>query len=93
MMDSGLYMANPQLVGGETVQGGLTIQKECKTIGNMTEANELDRDFPKKELAPESDNLVIGSSIIGKLEIDKLQTQSNRLRNPCVSKVQYQQVN
>ena len=27
--------------------------------------------IPKKELAPEFDNLVIGSSIIGKLEIDK----------------------
>ena len=37
----------------------------------MTEANELIRDFPKKELSPECENLVIGSSIIDKLEIDK----------------------
>ena len=36
----------------------------------MTKANELVRDFPKKELSPECKNLVIGSSIIEKLEID-----------------------
>ena len=48
MMESGLYMANPQLVGGETVQGGVLIAKEYKTVGTMTEANELVRDFPKK---------------------------------------------
>ena len=48
MTESGLYMANPQLVGGETVQGGVPIAKEYKTVGTMTEANELVRDFPKK---------------------------------------------
>ena len=67
MMESRLYMANHHLVGFETVQGGLTIQKECKTIGIMTEANELVREIPKKEMAQECNNLVIGSSIIGKL--------------------------
>ena len=36
----------------------------------MAEANELVRDFPQK-LSPECENLVIGSSIIGKLEIVK----------------------
>ena len=71
MMESGLSMANSQLVGGDTVQGGAPIAKEYKTVGTMTEANELVRDFPKKELSPECENLVIGSSIIGKLEIDK----------------------
>ena len=70
-MESGLYMANHQLVGGETVQGGVPIAKEYKTVGTMTEANELVRDFPKKELSPECEHLVIGSSIIGKLEINK----------------------
>ena len=48
MMESGLYMANPQLFGSETVQSGVPIAKECKTVGTMTEANELVRDFPKK---------------------------------------------
>ena len=48
MMEYGLYMANPQLVGDETVQGGVPIAKEYKTVGTMTEANELVRDFPKK---------------------------------------------
>ena len=47
-MESGLYIANPQLVGCETLQGGLTIQKECKTRGTMTEENESVREFPKK---------------------------------------------
>ena len=47
-MESGLYMANPQLVGGETVQGGVPIAKEYKTVGTMTEANELVRDFQKR---------------------------------------------
>ena len=70
-MESGFYMANPQPVGGETVQGGLTTQKEYQTIGTMTEANELVRDIPKKELASECDNFLIGWSIIGKLEMDK----------------------
>ena len=71
LTESGLYMANPQLIGCEAVQGGFPIAKEYKTVGTMTEANELVRDFPKKELSPERENLVIGSSIIGKLEIDK----------------------
>ena len=48
MMVSGLYMANPQLVGGETFQGGVPIAKEYKTVGTMTEANDLVRDFQKK---------------------------------------------
>ena len=46
-MESGLYMANPQLIGGETVQSGVSIAKEHKTVGIMTEANELVRYFPK----------------------------------------------
>ena len=72
MMESGLYIANPQLVGCWTLQGGLTIQKECKTRGTMTEFWIPDQiQFPKKELAPECDNLVIGSSITDKVEIDK----------------------
>ena len=71
MMASGLYMANPQLVGFETVQGWIPIAKEHRTVGTMTEANELVRYFRKKELSPECENLVIGSSKIGKLEIDK----------------------
>ena len=48
MMESVLYMANPQLVGDETLQSGVPIAKEYKTVGTMTEANELVRDFPKK---------------------------------------------
>ena len=38
-------MANLQPVGYETVQGMLTIQKEWRTIGTITEANELVREF------------------------------------------------
>ena len=30
MMESGLYMANPQLIGGETVQGGVLIVMNIK---------------------------------------------------------------
>ena len=71
MMASGLYMANPQLVGGGTVQGGVPMAKKYETVDTMTETNELVRDFPKKKLSPECENLVIGSSIISKLEIDK----------------------
>ena len=71
IMESGLYMANHQLVGGDTVQVGVPIAKEHKTVGTMTEANELVRDLPKIELAPECENIFIGSSVIGKLEIDK----------------------
>ena len=48
-MENGLYMANPQLIRGETVQCGVPIAKEYKTVGTMTEANELVRDFPKKD--------------------------------------------
>ena len=70
-MESGVHMAHPQPLWGETVQGRLTVQKDCKTIGTMAEANELVREFPKKELAPECKNLVIGSSKIGTLAIDK----------------------
>ena len=47
-MESGLYMANPQLLGGETVQGRVPIAIDHKTVGTMTEANESVRDFPKK---------------------------------------------
>ena len=46
-------MVNPQLVVGETVQGGVPIAKEYKTVGTMTAANEFVRDFRKKELSPE----------------------------------------
>ena len=48
MMESGLYMANPNVVGGKTVQGGVPIAKEFKIVVTMTEANELVRYFPKK---------------------------------------------
>ena len=71
MMESGLYMANPQLVGGKMIHGEVPVAKEYKTVGTMSETNELVRDFPKKELSPECENLVIGSSVIGKVEIDK----------------------
>ena len=64
MVESGLYMANPKTVGGEMVPDGVTIQRESKTIGTMTEANELFPDFPKK-LAPKCEDLVIGSIILG----------------------------
>ena len=30
MMESGFYVANPQLVGGETVQGGFQLQKNIE---------------------------------------------------------------
>ena len=48
MTKSGLYMAKTQTVEGETVQCGVTFANECKTIGIWTEANELFRDFSKK---------------------------------------------
>ena len=53
MMEYCLYMSNPQPVRGETVQGVLKIQKECKAMGTMTHANELVRESPKIELEPE----------------------------------------
>ena len=71
MMVSGFYLANLQLVEGETVQCGVPIAKELKTVGTMTETYELIRDFPKKELSPERKNLAISSSIIGKPKIYK----------------------
>ena len=53
------------------IHGEVPVAKEYKTVGTMSEANELVRDFRKKELSPECENLVIGSSVIGKVEIDK----------------------